>query len=171
LVLAPCRLFIVCSGWQAQDRFINKELSMNSLRHTRIFAAAALTLGALGAASAQPIYFQREPVDSQAPTYVQGERGYRYQREDERDRREAEWHERQWQRQQHQWQQQEQQQEWQPRQHWQHAHAQPWVPGRVYVAGSIVQYAGRLYVAKMWNNGSLPTPNRWGWSDWAPYGS
>lgn len=153
---------------------------MNSLRHTRILAAAALALGAWGAASAQPlpdqyqrqpVYMQREPVVSQGPSYVQSERGYRYQREEERERREAEWHEREWrqQRQQHQW--QEQHQHWQPRHQWQQSHAAPWVPGQVYVAGSIVQYSGHLYVAKMWNNGSLPTPNRWGWSDWAPYGS
>ena len=189
---------------------------MNSLRHTRLHAAAALAFGAFGVASAahadsdvvlsigfqapvyaqpapgyfqqqpvyvqaapiysqqpsyvqsRPLYVQRDPVYSQPPVYVQRDRGYRYHDEEEQARRRAEWHQREWQQHQ-QWQQQPQQ--WQPRQQWQHLHAAPWVQGKVYEAGSIVQYGGRLYIAKMWNAGSLPTPNVWGWSDWTPYAS
>jgi chitinase len=44
-----------------------------------------------------------------------------------------------------------------------------WVQGTPYPAGTIVQYSGRLYAANMWNAGSLPTPNAYGWTDWSPY--
>lgn len=42
-----------------------------------------------------------------------------------------------------------------------------WVQGRPYEAGSVVQYGGQTYVAKMWNRGSVPAPNAYGWSDWS----
>lgn len=45
----------------------------------------------------------------------------------------------------------------------------PWVRGTIYEAGSIVNYFGSLYTANMWNAGSLPTPDTYGWSDWSPY--
>ena len=45
----------------------------------------------------------------------------------------------------------------------------PWVRGTIYEAGSIVNYFGSLYIANMWNAGSLPTPDTCGWSDWSPY--
>jgi chitinase len=44
-----------------------------------------------------------------------------------------------------------------------------WVKGKPYPAGSIVSYGGQLYSAKMWNAGSIPTPNAYGWTDWNPY--
>ena len=47
--------------------------------------------------------------------------------------------------------------------------ASPWAGGKTYPVASIVQYSGKLYIAKMWNAGSLPTGNIYGWSDWSPY--